>query len=475
MQMEATVAAAGPTAELASLLAVDVGVVPFTHQLRETLAAARTLLDLDASAALTALASARDTLQPVLAKAPAALVALNVVATVGTPSSPCPSIRAGLSASSAALDAAATLATPSLNITTAVDSVVTSVTLAPGEVLCAPCALAALDALSDAVVEGRAFVGAALAVVQGVPALLPPVSAAVAAVGKVVELAPALATAASAVKGVQSAVASSPIPLLSAVIPTTAVVRGLLLASVSASDTAGRRDLVATRVDRVRNVTASQAAFLGRFANVTASGPGRLRGLLQGFVTFGDSLEALLDSPTMLTVSRLAQASYGSAFDKAFVIVQALSRGLHRVQTALNDVSRGILGIKSKVDMVRDKLLAAVRIVEGDPGPLLPLPTCKNTTSTAPPCLHPVHRTRDSIREILFPLNFPILVRASRCHRQGEFELSPSTGASSSRGPQWHTVSLCTPYSLRWCVQVAVQRSKCVPLCGLVTWTLACQ
>jgi hypothetical protein len=64
------------------------------------------------------------------------------------------------------------------------------------------------------------------------------------------------------------------------------------------------------------------------------------------------------------------------------------------------------------VGRVRSKFDEILRLIDGtDPGPLNALPTCKNTAvASEPPCLHPVHRTRDELREYLFPLNFPILV-----------------------------------------------------------------
>lgn len=425
IQIEALVAASSQSGDLGALLAIDPGTVSFTRQLQEALPLIQNVLRQDLSAALSALATGAGILRPVLANVPAALTAFGAVTNASKAlalASLCSTIRSGLSpggAGAEGLSAAASLSAPPLRIVEAVGALGVAVTVAPGEVLCVPCVSSALDALWNAVSEARTFVAAAQAVVQGLPALLPAVTAAVTSVARVSQLAPVLGSATSAMAAVQGAANGAPSLALSSVSPAAAVVQSVVRASAELSDASERCGSVSSRIDRVLTVAGSQAAFTSRLVNVAASGPGQLLAFLRAFVAFGVRVEALLDSNALLTVTSAMQPAFLSAFDKAFAVVQKLEGGLHRAQDALHAVSNAIVRIKGTVDAVRDKLLVAVRVVEGDPGPLLPLPTCKNTTSTTPPCLHPVHRTREPIREVLFPLNFPILVRSMSPYRQG--------------------------------------------------------
>jgi hypothetical protein len=74
-----------------------------------------------------------------------------------------------------------------------------------------------------------------------------------------------------------------------------------------------------------------------------------------------------------------------------------------------------VLSVRGVVVEVRKKFVDIIRNVEGDPGTLTANSTCKNATDvTVPPCLHAIPRVPRVLREFLFPLNFPILVRW--CH-----------------------------------------------------------
>jgi hypothetical protein len=83
--------------------------------------------------------------------------------------------------------------------------------------------------------------------------------------------------------------------------------------------------------------------------------------------------------------------------------------------------------VKSVVARVRSKFAEIIRNIDGDPGPLSALATCKNSTDASiPPCLHSVNRTSDHIRTYLFPLNFPILVSERAC-RAGSSSIATQT------------------------------------------------